>query len=272
MRPLSLVPLLVLLTVPPAAAQTSDQPNLVLTLFGGAVTGHSLWHIGHQPLCVLLGRAADSPCSTEYDTLDLARDISSSIVAGASATYFKGPHLGFQGEIYYLGFTLDDTCKGVFYNPDAESRNQQLCNDISALSLSTSAIAIIGSVVLRASAAHAISPYVSAGVGVVSHSGGTIEMSGRFISQDTLYSRAVLVDDHPSRTSVGLQLAAGMTTRLSPGYQFRLELRDAVVPLQRVTGPANNLAQAPTASKTYHHIALTLGLDIVLEKKRGRRY
>lgn len=272
MRPFSFVPLLILLSAPPAAAQTGEQPNLVLTLFGGAMTGHSLWHIPNQPLCVLLGSGSATSCSAEYDTLDLARDITSSIVAGASATYFKGPHLGFQGEIYYLGLTLEDRCKGVFYNPDTESRNQQLCDDISAVSRSSSAIAIIGSVVLRASAARANSPYFSAGVGIVSHPGGTIEMSGRFLSQNTVYSRAVIGDDHPSGTSIGLQLAAGMTTRLSRGYQFRLELRDAVVPLRRVIGPANSLAQAPTTSRTYHHFALTLGLDIVLEKKRGRRY
>jgi hypothetical protein len=39
-----------------------------------------------------------------------------------------------------------------------------------------------------------------------------------------------------------------------------------------VTGPANDLAIAPTASKYYHHFALVMGLDIVLERKRGRRY
>jgi hypothetical protein len=51
-----------------------------------------------------------------------------------------------------------------------------------------------------------------------------------------------------------------------------MELQDALVPLERLIGPANDFGQAPHESKVYHHIALTIGLDVVLEHKRGRRY
>jgi hypothetical protein len=259
-----------LLLVSPLAGQTPDQPNLTLTLFAGAVTGHALWDVPQQPLCVLMGTTCD-PSAT--DTLHLKRDVSSSIVAGASATYFRGPHLGLQGEIYYLGLPFEDSCAPVVpYKTDAESKNQQLCDNISTATPSVGAIAVFAGVILRASGMHTISPYIRAGGGVVLYSGGTVQVSGNFEQAGTFYSRAVVIDDHPKTASVSLQLGAGMTARLSPGYQFRFELRDAVVPLQRLTGPADQLGIAPAGTRLYHHFALTLGLDVVLERKRGRRY
>jgi hypothetical protein len=275
MRPLSFV-LLVLLASPPRSvtAQTQGQTNLVLTLFGGAVAGHSLWSIDRQPLCVL---ATVSPgvyrCTGQYDTMRVSRDIGASLTLGISGTYFKNPHLGFQGEFYFLGMPFEDRCRNVApYNADADRKNEQVCNDISGASLSTSAIAVFGGVIVRASPTRWLSPYVRVGAGLAVYSGGTVSLSGRFAQGSSYYSNTVISDSSPKGSSLSAQLGVGATAAISPGYQLRIEVRDAVVPLQRVTGPANDLAQAPTASKIYHHFALTLGLDIVLEKKRGRRY
>jgi len=277
MRRLWFAPLLVLLilSVSPVAAQRGAQPNLVLTLFGGAFGGHTLWSVGHQPLCVLTTVPGGFACNppAQYDTLQLSRDISASITVGIAGTYFKNPHLGFQVEFYFLGLPFDDRCVNVApYNPDADRKNEQVCNDISEASPSTSAIALFGGLIVRAGPTGWLSPYLRAGAGLVSYSGGTVSLSGRFQQAGTVYSRAVILDDSPKSSAVSAQLGAGLTAAFSPGYQLRVELRDALVPLGRVTGPADDLAQAPSAQRTYHHIALTVGLDIVLEKKRGRRY
>ena len=61
---------------PRGSAQTSDESNLVLTIVGGVVTGHPLWTIDRQPLCLLNGSGA---CSGLYDTLLLKRSITSSV-------------------------------------------------------------------------------------------------------------------------------------------------------------------------------------------------
>lgn len=249
-------------------AQTGSQPRLVLTIFAGAATGHSLWSIPRQPYCLPTSCSAIDP----RDTLRLSRDVGSTLLAGAGATYFQSPHLGFTFEVFYLGIPLDDGCTGLFYNADVENRNEQLCNFIASSALSSSAIAFFGGLVVRAAPTRAISPYVRAGAGLLSYSTGTVDMSGIFVSNNISQSRAVIVDDKPKRSALTGQVAAGFTARLSPGYQFRFELRDVLSPLEHVTGAANDLGQVSKATRVHHRVALTLGLDIILEKKRGRRY
>lgn len=268
MKPFPSVLLALSLAAPVAAAQTGSQPSLVLTIFAGTATGGSLWSIPRQPFCVLAGTS----CSSLIDTLRLTRDVSSSFVAGAGATYFQSPHLGLTLEVFYLGLSFDDACSGLFYNPDTERRNEQLCENISGSALSSSAIAFFAGVVARAAPTRAISPYVRAGVGLLSYSTGTVEMSGVYVSGNAIQSRAVIVDDKPKKAALTVQAAAGFTARLSPGYQLRFELRDVLSPLQHVTSPADNLGRVTTTTRVHHRIALTLGLDVILEKKRGRRY
>jgi hypothetical protein len=257
------------LTVP-AAAQTGSESNLALTIFGGTVTGHALWSVGKQPLTVL--------GTTKYDTLELTRSVTSSLVLGAAATYFVSPHLGVHLELSYLGLPVESRCNGLFFNPDSNAftdmhRNQQLCDDIESQSADGGAISIFGGVTLRAAPRRTISPYVRANLGVVNEPRSTIEMAGAFIDGDgTLKERQVLADASPRRTSVMYGAAAGFTSPLGPGYAFRFELRDVVVSLDRLIGPANGLGNGPVASRSYHHVSLTLGLDVVLERKRGRRY
>lgn len=277
MKTLSSV-LLVGLLATAAAAQTPSEAHLILTIFGGVSTGNDLWSIARQPVCVL--NTSDDNCSPAFDTLRLTRATTSSIVAGASATYFPGPHIGYTLEVFYLGLPLDDGCTGVFFSPDPGAdvdygpRNEQMCLNISGASPSSSAIAFMGGVTFRAAATRSVSPFIRGSVGIVSLPHGTLEMSGVFIQGGQLRARSVIVDDHPKSIAFGGQLAAGMTFRLGPGYQFRFELRDVLVPLQRVTGPAElaNQLQAPSVTKVFHHAALIMGLDVVLEKKRGRRY
>ncbi|HWC73228.1 MAG TPA: hypothetical protein VG454_04755, partial [Gemmatimonadales bacterium] len=45
--------LLLLVFVPPARAQTPSRAELVLTILGGAVTGHSLWDVPIQPVAII---------------------------------------------------------------------------------------------------------------------------------------------------------------------------------------------------------------------------
>jgi len=270
MRSFVFVPLaLTCLLLTPAAAQTGSQNNLVLTILGGAVTGHDLWVIDKQPLCVIGGGGA---CSTNYDTLRLSRVIGSSLALGVAATYFPWPHLGVHAEVSYLGLPSDASCSGLFYNADAENKNQQLCDDIQSQAGAGGAISVFAGVVLRASTRRTLSPYLRGSVGIVNQARSTTALNGAFADGAGFHERQVIADPSPGRNSVMLGVAAGFTSPLGPGYQFRFEVRDAIVSLERLTGPVNGLGVGPVATRSYHHFALTLGLDVVLERKRGRRY
>jgi len=269
MRPAPFV-ILALAVASAAPAQTNPQPTIVLTISGGVVTGHGLWTIEKQPICVLGGGGA---CTGTYDTLRIARSISPSLILGASGTYFPSPHLGFHAEISYLGLPIDDTCTPVFLNPDPPTeRGQQMCDNMTATNGTGGAISLFVGATLRAASRKAISPYARFNIGVVNLTSSTTEVVGAYVDAGGVQERQIIEDinGHGARLMYGA--AAGVTTPIGTGYQFRLEFRDVITSLTRVTGPANDLAIAPTDSKNYQHFGLVMGLDIVLERKRGRRY
>jgi hypothetical protein len=254
-----------------AAAQAGQQPTIALTIGGGVVTGHELWTIDKQPLCLL---NTNGTCSNNYDTLRLSRSISSSLVIGASGTYFPWQHVGFHAEISYVGFPTEDACNGagiVFPDPPDE-RHQQMCDNLASATGTGGAISIFVGVTARAASRRAISPYVRGNVGLVSLSRSMVEVVGAYVDATGPHERQIIADENPKSRAPMFGLAAGFTSPIGTGYQFRLEARDMIASLERITGPANDLAVAPTATRYYHHFALILGFDVILEKKRGRRY
>jgi hypothetical protein len=253
----------------PGRTQTASQPNMVLTIIGGAVTGHSLWTIAKQPLCQL---APNGSCSGNWDTLQIARGIASSLAVGAAATYFAWPHVGFHAEISYLGLPINDSCTGLYYYPDVEQRHQQICDNLDGQSGSGGAISLFAGVTVRAASRRVVSPYVRGSVGIVNLARSTVEVVGDYIDGTGPRERQIIADPSPRRSSPLFSAAAGFTSPVGAGYQFRLEVRDVVTSLERAIGPANGLAVAPIGARYYHHGALILGLDVVLERKRGRRY
>ena len=270
MRSFSLV--LLALAAPLSAQEsrpTGEQPNLVLSIVGGTVTGHSLSAIGKQQVCLL---NPGGSCSGNYDTLRLSRTIGSSIALGASATYFPWPHVGFHAELSYLGLPIDDGCVGLFYNPDVDLKAQQMCDNLQSVAGAGGAITLFAGVTVRAGARRAFSPYLRTSIGVVNLSRSTVEVIGDYVDGTGPQERQLISDQTPRHLSPMFGMATGFTTGLGPGYQMRIEARDVITSLERVTGAANDLTIAPVASRYYHHFALILGLDVVLERKRGRRY
>lgn len=263
--------LIALATASPAAAQTRPQATLALTIFGGAIGGHTLWRVDRQPL-ELRGAAPNFVATGQYDTLTLVRTVGSSLLLGASATLYRSSHVGFQMELAYLSLPLENSCSGVFYNTDAENKNQQLCNNLAGTTFSASGIAAYLGLNLRAASRGAFSPYARAGFGLTSLSHSPTAVAGLFTSQGGVYVRDIILDPNPEKTSLSYLVGVGLTTPLGTGYQVRLELRDVLARLSRVDGPADDAGTAPTSTRTYHHLALSIGLDVVLEQKRGRRY
>jgi hypothetical protein len=251
-------------------AQQRDEPRLLLSAFAGVAGGRHLWTINRQPLFVLGTEAMPL-----FDTLRLARHIRPGLVLGFAATLFRTPAFGLSAEIVYLGLSTDDRCELVFENPGADplSRNASLCGNISGHSVSPTSIAFLVGGTYRAFPRGFASPYLHAELGIGTRSGSTVTTEGAYLDVGAVVRRRAVITDGPGSPPVPSAGAAlGVMVPLSAGHLVRLELRDQVLPMKRTTGPASALAVAPTSHVLVHSIALLAGLDIVLERRRGRRY
>ncbi len=254
--PLALAALAAALLTSPAPAQ--EGARLVLSFGAGGRTGHGLWTIPVQPI----------EDSGDYDSLRLARSIGAGLLATFSATYFPGGHLGLYGDATFLDMAMENSCSPVV--PFKRIANETLCTNFGGSIDGNSSLLLGLGAVLRAAPAGTLSPYVRAGLGFALHSHGTVRADAP--NAPTSPPKQIIADDDPKNGSPTLLLAAGLSQALGSGYQIRLEVRDDFFALERVTGPANALGQAATATRWYHHLALTIGVGIVFDRRRTRRY
>lgn len=249
-------------------AQTRPEPQLLLTIFGGASGGASLFSDIRQPLTRI-----EDPVGV--DTLALGRRLSPAILFGASTTYFPSPHLGLSAEIAFLGLGRDDSCSLVYLDPALPGRgyNGQMCDDIAGKGGAASTIAFYLGALYRIAPRGGVKPYVRAQAGFTTRNSSTVELSGRFVDElGVLRNRLVMGDPDPSDFNPSASFGLGFMLAFAPGYPARVEFRDHVLYADRATAAANALAVAPIERTMVHSLGLVLMLDIVLEQKRGRRY
>ncbi len=246
-----------------AAGQQGPQANLLLSVFGGAVSGHELWSVARQPV-----QSLGPPV---YDTMALSRATTSGIMAGLSATYFGSGLLGFHGELTYAEHPFDDGCNML--SPAPAPDNDELCQSIRAGTHGGGVVSLMAGVTVRAATRGWIVPYLRGSVGVAAYSSSTAEVAGFFTdSIGNVGERVIILDNDASRASPSAIVAAGLTAAIGTAYQLRLEVRDLIAGETVLTGSADGLGRAPTETRVSHHVALVIGFDIVLERKRGRRY
>lgn len=246
-----------------AAAQEGPQPRLVLSIGAGAHTGHGLWEVPAQPLEL-------PPNTGIYDSLRMVRTIGAGLLITFSASYFPDGHLGVYGDVTFLDMGMENGCSpAVPYKFDPDP-NEQLCDNLNgSVNGNTSLVAGLGAI-FRAAPRSAMSPYVRAGLGYALHSYGTVAVDAPYAPNTPPVQ--IVADADPMNGSPAVLLAAGLSQSISSGYQLRLEVRDDFFALERLTGPANALGEAPTDTGWYHHISLAIGIDIVFDRKRARRY
>ena len=256
----------------PAAleSQTRPEPRLIFSIFGGVVNGGDLWDIPAQPFLLVFGPA-------QWDTIRLRRRLTTAPIAGLNATVYQSSHFGITAEAVYLGLRIDDDCAMVFENADVQQRNAQVCNDVTRRVRTVSNVGFTLGAAYRLASRSAVTPYVRAQGGVSVRSSSLIEVAGRYnevLANGSVVVRERAVIDDESRTSVTpmLAVAAGVMFAVAPGYHLRAEIRDHLLVLKRLTGPADDRAMVTTESFLSHAPALVFGIDIVLERQRGRRY
>lgn len=258
---LSAVAFLLSSTIVPLGAQTGDESRLVVGMSVGYIGGADLWSVSNQPIL---------STGSQPDIFALERRLQSNITVSTQVTYFPKPNVGFTGELGYIGLGRDDSCRLV--ESTGDFTNQAACIAINRQERSASAVNLLGGVTLRAASRSAIQPYAKALVGFSLVPRNTIELApvfGEF--EDTLLP--IFLSDGSSDVKPTGALAIGFATSPNGGTQLRVELRGTWVRLSSVDGPAAQQGTVPPHSSRFVLVpSLTVGFDIVLEKRRGRRY
>lgn len=262
---LPILPLLFAATLaaPPslAAQKQGDQSRLVFTASAGYAFGRDLWAVGSQPV-VLDG----------LDLYSLERNLRGTWAAELGVTYFKSPHLGFTFDLNFIDISTVDSC--VLLSNSGSPYNPAVCESINNAKTSALSTAISAGVILRAASRKAISPYLRVQGGIMLVSRSTTELTGAYVNES---QEPVFVYIYPTEgsSSVSPQFAvgAGFTVPIARAYHLRLEGRATTFGLQVVTGPTDFQGIIPPTKTDYiTQFSILIGVDLVLEKKHGRRY
>ena len=255
------IALLAPLWSPLAAQRTRDRPTLIFTVSGAYLDGVGLWTVGDQVM--------DIGGPLPPDHFLLSRSIKRTVGAGFSATYYKGQHFGLTGEAFLVGLGYDDACR-ILGTPNYTD-NIERCQFIDERDRSAAAVALSLGGIYRLASREFFSPFVRATAGVLINNQSPLSVLGQT-------NRGVILtiyddDNRGTRLRPAFELGVGTTIATSPAYQIRWEIRDNIVGVQEVTGPVALIGGVPPSKTVYKHLfSLLIGLDVVLERHRGRRY
>lgn len=246
---------------PVAAQKTGDQSRLVFTVSGGYAFGRDLWSVGSQPV-ILEG----------LDLYSLDRNLQGTWAAELGVTYYRGPNLGFTFDLSFIDIATKDTCS--LLSNSGSPQNAAVCGSINGATASALSTAVSLGAIFRAASRQVISPYLRAQGGIMLLNRSTIEMTGNYINEDLV---PVYVPIYPSEgtSSVSAEfiLGAGVTIPFSKAYHARIEGRASTFGIPVVTGPTDFQGIVPpTEMKYLTQFSILIGVDLVLEKKHGRRY
>lgn len=241
---------------------TGDQARLVFTVSIGAVGGKALWSVGRQAV-----QFAPTP-----DTFNLDRRIRSTLAAGFGGAYFPGDNLGFTAEAFLLGLGFEDNCRHVFSSGSTEMA--AVCQSIQGEKKAATSVVLSGGTIYRLRGRKVVSPYARLNLGVAFSTQSPIRMLGEYPTSSPFpATQVVYADDKSSRVDPSLALGLGFTAAVAKGYNLRWEIRDNIVGVQSVTSSIPVSGAVPPHERAFKHLfSMTLGFDVVLERRKGRRY
>lgn len=259
-----LLPLLLpgLLALPTSAQRQADEARLTIGVgLLHASGGGSLWRVGQQPI---LG--GGSP-----DTVAVERRLTSGLGLNFAAAYFPSRYYGFAGEIVVQRLGSADDC--TLRSPSPTIYTEDLCGSLHNIEFSTGTAAFAAGLLLRPGLRGSVQPYGRAMLGFVVVQQSLALMEGLVRSPNGIASASVYRDEDATSTSPYVALGAGFAAGLGPGWQLRFEARDSWLRLPAVLGPTSRQGVEPRVGRRGHHLlSLTVSVDVVLERKRGRRY
>jgi hypothetical protein len=252
------VAILSLMAGPVAAQKRGDQATLVFTVSGAYIDGQGLWSVGPQPI-------QDGAFSDNYN---LSRSIKSTFGASLAGTYYPGSKLGLTAEAFLVGLGYDDGCQ--LATPSQSASNAQICQNIDQQEKSAAAVALSTGAIFRLASRETISPYARVSAGLLFTNQSSVLTEGED-NQKVL----LLVYDDEKRTRIrpAFAFGVGTTFAINRGYYLRWEVRDNYLGLVKVTGTTTGARLIPPHETVYKHLfSIHIGLDVILERERGRRY
>lgn len=269
MRRSALLTLALLALAGPVAAQArSDQSRLSFGVGLGYNGGTDLWNVRDQAIFGTFGT----------DTADVSRIVRPTIGVSFLGVYYPNDRLGLSGEIHLLGLGYEDHCQLKTNSGDADTHI--VCNTLNGAQSPGTAVAATVGGIFRPFPWTGVQPYVRGNVGLVLSEQSTIRVNVLYVSildtaatDQQISDYPMFEDSHPASISPTAAFAIGATGFISRSTQLRVEVKDNLVILKEVEGPVVYLAREPAWQQRVHHIfTLNIGMEVVLEKRRGRRY
>jgi hypothetical protein len=241
---------------------TGDQSRLVFTVSVGAVGGSRLWSSSPQAVQFIV----------PADTFALQRRIRSTLAAGFGGAYFPGENIGFTVEGFLIGLGFEDSCQHLFSSGASEIA--EVCESIQGKKKAATSVVLSAGTIFRLNSRKLFSPYGRVNAGLVLSNKSSLRTAGQFLnSSGQIEDLFVYSDDHNSRVDPSLALGVGFTAAVAKGYSLRWEVRDNITGVQRVTGTIPIAGFVPPHERAYKHLfSMTVGFDVVLERRKGRRY
>ena len=265
---------LIAVAVPLAAApfRLSAQvpaPEFVVSATGGYTFEASLWTLRQRVV-------VPEPGPLLIDTFLLARRLAPGASAWVGLTWYPRPTTGFGADVGWVAAQVRTGCAILGTpQPDSWEQNTVACARLAHDRSPTSAIAALATVTFRASPRSRYSPFVKVGAGpallgqpfdaVTSHSTGST----------CIDCVRVILEGRDRLVTWAGTVAAGVAIGGVSSYRLRVEVRDVVLGLPVVTGPADPLAEhpvPPSSIRAVHRFVLAFGLDVVLSATHPRRY
>jgi hypothetical protein len=245
---------------PAAAQRTGDRARLIFTVSGAYIQGGGLWTVPSQPV-------QETPF---VDNFALSRSIKNALGAGFSGTYFPGEHVGLTADFVLLDLGYDDSCR--LLGSAQSTRNAEVCANIDEQEKSAVAVTVSTGANFRFFSREFISPFARVNAGLLFSNQSSLLTQG--ISASNAGALLTIFEDEKrARVSPALALGVGATVPIARAYHLRWEVRDNIVGIEAITGPTSAPGFVPPHERKYKHLfSILIGIDVILERHRGRRY
>lgn len=244
-------------------AQTQDEARLVVGISAGVV--------GSVPLYTVAGQSI-IPVTGHPSAYELRRGFRTNVTASGHLTYFPSPRLGLLLEFTYLGLGTTDTC--VVTQDGGELDLQRACDALDGKQRSPASSEIQAGFVFRPLPQSPIQPYAKLAGGMAFTPNSTMYTVSEYRGENN-HSLVLTVyrDDSVTTVRPSWTAAFGISTAPHTGYQVRLEVRQSWMRVEAVTGPTAHQGLAPPRKLVFKGFpSIVVGFDVVLAKRRGRRY